>query len=157
MEKKSKKTKTSKTTVEETKPENKNLIPFSEIDHKTRTVLLLDSRNDLVAFFFGGLDVMAANFKPKGKEKFGEFVYITCQGFIETVREKSMSIMAKHSPEFGIGDMVRNRKGFTRFIINMFEEPKTKELNYAWVDPNDSKAPMSVCSAKTFMGWVEKY
>jgi hypothetical protein len=147
--------KTTKTT--ETATENKHLVAESEVDFKTRTVLLLDSRNDLVAYFFGGLDVMAANYKPKGKEKFGEFVYITCRGFIETVREKSMTIMAEFKPEYGIGDIIKNTKGQTRFIINMFKDPKTKELDYAWVDPNDAKAPMGVCSAKTLGGWVEKY
>ena len=149
-------TKKTKTKAESTTT-NKYLVPESEVDYKTRTVLLLDSRNDLVAFFFGGLDVMAANFNPTGKEKFGKFVYITCQGFIETVREKSMSIMAEFKPVFGIGDIIKNTKGQTRFIINMFKEPKTGDLNYAWVDPNDAKAPMGVCSANTLKGWTEKY
>lgn len=153
MEKNTKK----KTIKTETKVENKHLVPESEVDYKTRTVLLLDSRNDLVAFFFGGLDVMAANFNPTGKEKFGKFVYVTCQGFIETVREKSMTIMGEFKPVYGIGDIIKNTKGQTRFIINMFKDPKSGDLNYAWVDPNDAKAPMGVCAANTLRTWVEKY
>ena len=108
MEKNTKKKTTEKAT------ENKYLVTEKDVDYKTRTVLLLDSRNDLVAFFFGGLDVMAANFKPKGKDKLAEYVYATCMGFIETVREKSITIMAEFKPVYGIGDIIKNTKGQTQ-------------------------------------------
>lgn len=157
MEKNNKKKgmKEEKTEPKATSIFSSEMVSEQELDYKTRTVLLLDSRNDLIAFFFGGLDVMGANYKPKGKDKFAEFVYATCRGFIETVREKSMAIMTKHSPKYGIGDIIKNPKGNTRMIINMFED-KDKKFTYSWVDPNDAKAPMGVCQANSMQSWVEK-
>lgn len=140
-------------------PANPHLVTESEVDYKTRTLLLLDSRNDLVAYFFGGLDVMAANFKPSKKveNSYAEYLYITCQGFIETVREKSMQIMAKYKPEYGIGDIVKNGKGNRRLIINMHDDKDNpKAFTYSWVDPDDAKAPMGVCAGNTMRTWAEK-
>ncbi len=147
-----------KTKKEETTTENKHIVAESEVDYKTRTVLLLDSRNDLVAFFFGGLDVMAANFKPTKKtDQYAEYLYVTCKGFIETVKDRSMKIMEKYNPEFGIGDIIKNGKGNRRLIINMFEDTKNaKAFTYSWVDPDDAKAPMGVCAANTMKTWIEK-
>lgn len=135
------------------------LVSDEEVDYKTRTVLLLDSRNDLVSFFMGGLEVMAANYKPQNKkDPLADYLYTSCRGFIETVREKSMNYMweKKQDPEFGIGDMLKNRKGDRRFIINMIIDPKTGKMNYAWVDPDDAKAPMGVCQENTMQTWIDK-
>lgn len=153
MEKKTKATTKTKTEVEQKKH---GIVENKEVDPKTRTILLLDSRNDLVPYFFSGLDAMAANYKTKAVNQFVDFVYMTCTGFIETVRDKSLEFMKAKNPEYGIGDILRNRKGQMRMIVNMFIEPKTKELNYSWIDPQSAQTPMSACSAKTMSGWIEK-
>ncbi len=162
MEKNNKKTKTPE------KPEPKKKMTISsyfrvspivsekEVDMKTRTVLLLDSRNDMVPFFFGGLDVMASNYTSKAVNFYQDFVYMTCKGFMENVRDRSIKFMEKKNPEYGIGDILRNRKKQCRFIVNMLIDSETGELIYVWVDPNDARSPRSSCSANTMRTWIEK-
>lgn len=159
MEKAKKVTKKTVTKKASSAPEPKlpaYLVGERDVDYKTRTVLLLDSRNDLVPFFFSGLDAMSANYQTKAINFFVDFVYKTCQGFIETVRERSIKAMEKKNPQFGIGDILRNRKGQKRFIINLYLDPKDNSLSYTWVDPEDARAPRSACSEKTMLGWIEK-
>lgn len=143
-------------TKKTTQPNSKILVDEKKVDYKTRTVLLLDARNDLVPMFFAGLDAMSANYQSKAVNAFVDFVYMTCTGFIETVSEKSKEFMVKKNPQFGIGDILKNRKGQHRFIINLYVDEKENQLYYTWVDPNDARAPRSACSEKTLITWAEK-
>lgn len=137
-------------------PEIAALVGFKEVDAKTRTVLLLDSRNDLVTLFFSGLDAMAANYETKAVNKFVDFIMMTSLGFIEMVREKSIAYMVgqKKNPSFGIGDIIKNKKAKYRMIINMIIEKG--EMLYVYIDPADARAPRMTCSEKTLIGWSEK-
>lgn len=140
-------------------PEMKCLVSEIEVDYKTRTVLLLDARNDLVPMFFSGLDAMAANYKSKAINFYVDFVYKTCKGFIEVCSEKSIDFMYKQNqnPTFGIGDIVKNPKQKRRFIINLYLDEKDGQLYYTYVDPDNAKAPRNACTEKTLMSWAEKY
>lgn len=137
-------------------PEMAALVSFKEVDAKTRTVLLLDSRNDLVTLFFAGLDAMAANYETKAVNQFVDFIMMTSLGFIETVRDKSKAslVAQKKNPTFGIGDLVKNRKGKYRMIINMLIDQN--ELIYVYIDPADARTPRMTCSEKTLISWSEK-
>lgn len=153
MEKKTKNEKSIKSPIQPRNP----LLTEKEVDYKTRTILLLDARNDLITLFFGGLDAMSLHYKnEKAENPFIDMVYMTCKGFVEKVKELSQNSMAKKNPQFGIGDMLKNKKGQVRFIINLWIEPKTNELMYTWVDPHDAKSPPSVCSQKTMVNWSEQ-
>ena len=140
-------------------PEMKCLMREEEVDYKTRTVLLLDARNDLVPMFFAGLDSMAANYKSKAVNFYVDFVYKTCKGFIEVCGERSVEHMYKRdqNPTFGIGDIVKNTKQKRRFIINLYLDEKDGLLYYTYVDPDNAKAPRGACTEKTMMSWAEKY
>lgn len=132
------------------------LVGDREVIPMTRTVLLLDSRNDLVPMFFTGMEATSQVFESKAINPFVDFTATTYRAFIETVKQKSIEAMSKKNPEYGISDIVRNRKGVMRFIINLYIDEASKELFYNYIDPNDARAPMKVCSAKTLASWIEK-
>lgn len=121
-----------------------------------RTVLLLDSRNDLVPMFFTGMEATSQVFESKAINPFVDFAYMTYRAFVETVHQKSLKAMEKKNPEYGITDVVQNKKGTMRFIINLYLDEKTNELYYTYVDPNDARAPRMTCSAKTMRSWIDK-
>lgn len=147
------KAKKSKATV---KAPKHGKVDDMEINMLQRTVVLLDSRNDLVPMFFTGMEATSQVFESKAINPFVDFAYVTYRAFIETVREKSLKAMEKKNPQYGIADIVRNRKGVMRFIINLYIDEKDHQLYYTYVDPNDARAPRMVCTDKTMQSWIEK-
>jgi hypothetical protein len=131
------------------------IVEEKKVDYQTRTVLLLDARNELVPVYFSGASKVAPVFKTEAINPFVDYLYTTCKAFVETLRDYSIQIASpKKSLEFGVGDILVNKKKQMRLVINLHRDPKTKELFIMWVDPNNAKAPRQNCSLNTIMGWV---
>lgn len=129
----------------------KGLIEEKKVDYQTRTVLLLDARNDLVSGYFSGASQIAKQFKSKAINNYEDYLYQTTKAFILTINEMSKNLTGS---QVGVGDILSNREGKMRFIINVHKDKKDNLVS--WLDPNDSRSPISTCSEKTIIGWMEK-
>lgn len=156
-----KKTTAKKTVKKEVAPEQSApvrpsyILDDKSVDYQTRTVLLLDSRNELVPVYFSGASKIAPIFKSKAINNYTDYLYTTCKAFVETLRDYSIQVASpKKALEFGVGDIIVNKKKQMRLVINLHRDPKTKELFIMWVDPNNAKAPRQNCNMSTLTNWI---
>ncbi len=129
----------------------KGPVGEKKVNYQTRTVLLLDARNDLVSGYFSGASEIAKKFESKAINKFEDYLYQTTKAFIMTINEMSRQMTGS---SVGIGDILSNSKGQMRFISNVHKEKK--DIFLSWFDPNDAHSRPSSCTEKTMLSWMEK-
>lgn len=129
----------------------KGPVGEKKVNYQTRTVLLLDARNDLVSGYFSGASQIAKKFETKAINSFEDYLYQTTKAFIMTINEMSREMSGS---SVGIGDILSNSKGQMRFISNVHKEKK--DIFLSWFDPNDAHSRPSSCTEKTMLSWMEK-
>lgn len=109
---------------------------------------------DTTDLFLTFLKSILSKFKKEDREAVIALLEITEKEFFVGINRMATDALEVEKTHYTIGQQLKNKKGHTRFVTEIFKETKKGEIQYGWVDTASGMA--SVCSEKTLIGWQDK-
>lgn len=109
---------------------------------------------DTTDLFLTFLKSILSKFKKEDRAAVIALLEITEKEFFVGINRMATDALEVENTHFTIGQQLKNKKGHTRFVTEIFKETKKGEIQYGWVDTASGMA--SVCSEKTLIGWQDK-